>query len=386
MPAEPTWTVHQHGRHISTPPPPSELFVPTEARIRTPPVARQVSTPPPQYDYFTQTDPRIRNSPPLNPWNPYLRSYGRMYPYGIGVSQYDMTPRNYVMRENAPSQRPLANYQSPFRFMPTFREINPLGIGPIEMRREAAPVRPRSNRPSHHYRPREMSTDSESTSGYLGLHVIEISSDEEELQRPLAPEFSRRPDSNGTRLSLSRNHANKENILAHSRPENASSSPSHCTAPVEVKPNIHPHIRSASTDDSISSMPSHYQADETLALNLSNRMKRPHRYSPHVSSKHYRVCNEFHDTNSQSADEMEQARRKPNVNVIDNNVIPTSSSTSQPTDHDDRNHIERKFKIRIKREFKTEAKCKSESVDSEFVADTKEHLQPLIAENNIKQE
>lgn len=420
MSTESNWALRQHGRHINiSTPPPSEIFLPAEARIRSPSLPQRHPTPP-SYEIYPSSDGLRAASPPLNPWNPYLRSYGRVYPYGLGVNQYENQARNWLV-SNEPSQRPLQHYpQSRVHIVPTFRDLNPhasaLPLGE-SMRRTLS--RPRSNRSFLHYRGsgsvggggggggHEMADD-ENNSGYSSLPVIEISSDEEE-PRMMPVEMSTRPNSNNSSSARSsfNNHSNKENILHLQRFENAIRSPSHRTS-AESKPNIHAQMRRTSSEDSIPSSANHFhhqnhqpnhhhhhqhhnyhQQDETSALNLSNRMKRPHRYSPPQShpNKHYRINNEYRNsrqtpetTESHSADDESppiQARKKPNVNEIDTTVNSTSASISQPITNDD-NNIEQKFKIRIKREFKTEANSNSEIVDSETVVDTKEHLQPLI--------
>lgn len=379
-------------------------------------------------------------SPPLNPWNPYLRSYGRMYhPYGLGVNQYENPPRNWMV-SNEPSQRPLHSYQtSRIHLVPPFREFNPsLSAMPLgeSMRRTLS--RPRSNRSFLHYRSgaggansagsaggggsagvagsagvREM-TENENISGYSSLPVIEISSDEDE-PRSMPVELATRPDSNNssTIRPIAFNHSNKENIITRSSVENAIRSPSRRT-PAESKLNIHAQIRRTSFEDSNSTSANHHhhhnqvhhhhhnhhnhhhhqqhhQPDEALALNLSNRMKRRHSPPQSQQSKYCRIDTEYQnsrqtpgtiDSHNGSGDES-PAQKKPNINEIDTTINSTSANILQPIDNDE-NHIEQKFKIRIKREFKTEANSNSENVDSETVVDTKEHLQPLIAD--IKQE
>lgn len=424
MSTESNWPLRQPGRHINiSTPPPSEIFLPAEARIRSPSLPQRHPTPP-SYEIYPSSDGLRAASPPLNPWNPYLRSYGRVYPYGLGVNQYENPPRNWLV-SNEPTQRPLQQHypQSRIHIVPTFRDLNPhvsaLPLGE-SMRRTLS--RPRSNRSFLHYRGgggtadnggHEMADD-ENHSGYSSLPVIEISSDEEE-PRMMPVEMSIRPDSNNSSSARSsfNHHSNKENILSRQRFENAIQSPSRRT-PAESKPNIHAQIRRTSSEDSISSSANqfhhqnhqphhrhhqhhnhHQQPDET-ALNLSNRMKRPHRYSPQShQNKHHRINNEYRNsrqtpetTESHSADDESppiQARKKPNVNEIDTMVNPTNASISQPIANDD-NNIEQKFKIRIKREFKTEPNSNSEIVDSETVVDTKEHLQPLISDTDIKRE
>lgn len=134
------------------------------------------------------------------------------------------------------------------------------------------------------------------------------------------------------------------------------------------------------------------QSDDDSALNLSNRMKRSHRHPLQMPCKYFRPNEENQDENrntteSNSAEEIEQ-NEKPNVRELENNVNSTSASTSQQNDSTDNNHVEQKCKIRIKREFKIEANSNNETanenigenVDNEnTVAETKEHLKPLIA-------
>lgn len=423
MSTESNWALRHPGRQInmSTPPPP-EIFIPAEARSPALPQTMRHATPPP-YEVYQPSDGMRPVSPQLNPWNPYLRSYGRVY---YGVNQYENPPRNWLV-SNEPSQRPLQNYPSSrIHMVPSFRDFNAPNMSALplgeQMRRTLS--RPRSNRSFLHYRGtsnvvvgngggsnsngidgREM-VDDENISGYSSLPVIEISSDEDE-PRLMPVELAPRPDSNNsTSARSSFNHSNKENMVSRQRFENAARSPSRRIT-AESKPNIHAQIRRTSSEDSIATpanqnyhahhqhLHHHHQPDEALALNLSNRMKRPHRHSPPQShqSKHCRINNEHRNsrqtaetTESHSGDDspLIQARKKPNINEIDTTVNSTNASTTQAIDNDD-NNIEQKFKIRIKREFKTETNNNNtESVDNETVVDTKEHLQPLIAD--IKQE
>lgn len=435
MPAEQNWGVRNHGRHVNiSTPPPQELFpefIPVEsivnhggpeARIRSPARVTQRHVTPPPYEIFHPTDGVRAASPPLNPWNPYLRSYGRVYPYGLGVSQYENPSQNWMVANEPAQQRPLQNFQqSRVHLVPSFRDYNtnlsamPLGES---MRRTLS--RPRSNRSFLHYRGtgghsvnhHDVAED-ENNSGYSSLPVIEISSDDEDEPRVMPVELTMRPNSNNSSSARSSfNHSNKENILIRQRLA-THQSPSSRRTPAEVKPNIHAQMRRTSSEDSISSSanPHHHhhhhghhhphhahQANDASALNLSNRMKRPHRYSPPQSqqNKHYRLEGEHRNsrqtpetTDSHSADNespvQADKKQKPNVNEIDATINSTSASISQPINNDDdTNHVEQKFKIRIKREFKSETNNTSESADSESVVDTKEHLQPLIAD--IKQE
>lgn len=421
--AEQTWSSHQPRRHRVTPP----------SMIRAP------ITPPPasSFEYYT----RMRSSPPLNPWNPYLRSYGRVYPYNVAVNQYENAPQNYVvMRENSPQQVTPANYAAHVHLVappppppqPTYREF----------RMRQTLLRPiRSNRSSfHHYR--HGVQDAEISSGYSSLPVelIEISSDEEDNgdnARPghHTPSFSRR-HSEHNRTPCNRNGSNSAIVFVRS--------PSH-QMPVEPKSNSHaPHLRTTSSEENISSSRNHYQTDDGLALSLSNRMKRPLRFSPHSPSKLYRRSHasrrsdsnfSSENTSSYSNDEFENGRTRPSVclNNVNINAI-TTASTLQPinnsnndttndiqhhhnhhhhdhyhynnntnnnnssnnthnncndTDSNNEQNEQKPFKIRIKREFKIESNDMNKSnieniVNESVVVDTKAHLRPLIA--NIKQE
>lgn len=454
--AEQAWSAQQPRRHNLTPP----LLV---RAPQTPP--RHFSTPPPpasSFEYYTPpVETRLRSSLPLNPWNPFLRSYGRVYPYNVAVNDLD---HNYVvMRGNSSPERPAGNYstrihleaqrltpplQPPPQPQPeqqtqycNFAPVhNPLPMGE-SMRRALA--RPRSNhsRSFHHYR--HGPQDTETNSGYSSLPVelIEISSSDEEdneesAQRSNTPSSYLRRHSEHIRPTCSRNGSHASMFAR---------SPVHRVR-VKYVPNIHTaHMRPTSSEDNISSSANHYRTDaEPLALSLSNnRMKRPHRFSPHSPSKLYRrshgCCRSDsnhtpENTSPYNSDEFRNGRSRPRVCLNDSNINPIavaspsqaisnrmSSNNSNEGDNIDihqHNHHrsnsdahtcnanndtdnnnggssssnveqkEQKFKIRIKREFKIEPSDKSENnenVDSEsVVVDTKAHLQPLIA--NIKQE
>lgn len=394
---------------MSSTPPPLDLLIPTEPSGIRSPILPEPSITPPTYDVYPLSDQTIRNSPPLNPWNPYLRSYGRVYPYGLGVRQYENGPRNWMVSMRDEPVRPiLPNYQ-PVN-MQSIDYTLPRSSSPNVTEMRSALNRPRSNRSFLHYRNdgRDLA-EPEANLDYSTLPVIEISSEEDEDEaRSLPIELTRRFDGNNVRSPFNRSHANKENVLNRSRFENAFTCGLRRT-PAESKPIIHAHNRRSSSEESISSTANHqhYHHHMDDVLNLSNRMKRPHRHSPHVPNKHCRLNGECrHSRRSPETNELhnavepnETSNRRPNVDEIDNNVNSTSASTSQSIDNTD-NNMERKFKIRIKREFKTEFKpeIKTEfktefktelsndnvGADSEIAPDTKEHLKTLIT--NIKQE
>lgn len=397
LPSEPNWAMRQHGREnilMSTPPPP-DMFVPTEPRIQSP---QRQSTPPP-YEVYTQNDTNLRATPPLNPWNPYLRSYGRVYPYGLHANQYENEPRNWgdSIRDERTPRSLLSHYQ--IGYLPVIRTQISFGTVPNvdDVRRNL--VRTRPNRVFLYRGVAHAGANAENHSGCSNLPVIEISSDEEEA-RSLPVDFSRITENNSDTAhpSFNRSSRNKENILIHSRLGNVTSSPTRRT-PVESKPNIQTHSRRTSSDGNISSTANHHhhhqhhnhQTDDGMNVN-SRIMKRPHRHSPYGPIKQYRDNNECRHSRltpenieSHTTDEQDElANRKPNVNEIDNNVNSTNANTSQAVITDE-NIIERKFKIRIKSEFKIEpSNNNSEHVDNEIVVDTKEPLQSLIAD--IKQE
>lgn len=252
--------------------------------------------------------------------------------------------------------------------------------------------RPRSNRSFLHYRNETRDLpEPEANSDYPTLSVIEISSEEDEEEaRSLPIELTRRFDGNSARSSFNRCNANKENLMNRSRLENDNTCEQRRT-PAETKPIIHAHRRRSSSEESISSTANHQHYHHTDdVLNLSNRMKRPHRYSPQVPNKYCRLngecrhgrCSPETSEVHGAAERNEMANRRPHVDETDN-VNSTSASTLQSNDDTD-NNMERKFKIRIKREFKIEPTNDNEGADSEAAHDTKEHLKTLIT--NIKQE
>lgn len=358
LPAEPTWSAHQPRRHNITPP----LLV---RAPMTPP--RQFSTPPPpasSFEYYTpQIESRMRSSLPLNPWNPFLRSYGRVYPYNVGVNDQS-APHNYVvMRENSSPERPSANYTTRIHLVaqpPTpppapqpappqqqppplsqhqyceYAPVhNPLPMGE-SMRRTLA--RPRSNhsRSFHHYR--HGVQDTEASSGYSSLPVelIEISSSDEEddrgnARRSTTPSYLRR-HSEHVRPTCNRNGSHNAVVFARS--------PVHRVR-VKYVPNIHPtHMRTTSSEENISTSGNHYRTERADNEPLINRMKRPHRFSPHSPSKLYRrshgCCRSDsssyrpENTSPYNSDEFGNGRSRPRLCLNDSNVNPTTvASTSQ---------------------------------------------------------
>lgn len=347
------------------------------------------STPPLPTEHVLQADARLIPSPPLNPWNPYLRSYGRVYPYSL---QYENSPRNWIYpqtAENESSERSLPSYQSRSQLNQSFREfdstVNSLPLGDT-LRQNL--TRPRSNRSFHHYRNGIIDmAGAEEYPRHVNLPVIEISSDEEDT-RPMPADFFRPSDRHSGHSSFGRHNGNKENILTRSRLDHAVSSPLRRIS-AELRPNGLQHIKNAYSDENIPSSANRSHTDE-LAMNLSNRMKRPNRHSLHGSSKHYRLNNDAdnrhtpENTNSNSSNGSEPVRKRSNVSENDVNVNTTSAMPSEPIDDsngEDAN-VDRKFKIRIKREFKCEPKNngENESNKNDDAIDTKENLRPIIAD------
>lgn len=429
-------------------------------------VRAPLTPPPPSAPSFAYYRPieasGMRQSPPMNPWNPYFRNYGRLYPYNVPLNQYESAPpQNYVVMRESSSQQP-TNYatRAPCEFLAADRVRigvqprvhlvhtaspplpppvapqplsqhfnNPLPMGE-SMRRTLA--RPRSNhsRSFHHYR--HGVQDTEISSGYSSLPVIEISSEEEENNGDAMPcirasPFLRR-HSEHTRPLCNRNTSN--NVIRNIR------SPAQ-RLPIEPKSNQHTsHLRTTSSEDNLSSSGSQHHANESFALSSNNRVKRPHRFSSHSPSKVFRRSHGCRRSDSNytpenvspySNEASESGRNRPRVCLNESNInVEPGPSTSQSISnrnsnndiyhrHHDHHHQqqhndthngnnnhnnsdgsnndqieqkEQKFKIRIKREFKIEPNDKSENnenADSESVViDTKAHLQPLIA--NIKEE
>lgn len=426
--AESSWAMRDHGRHhgISSTPPPQppipEVFISTETRARSPNLAEPRAMTPSSSFYANG----MRSStPPMNPWNPYLRSYGRIYePYNLSLNQYDTTPSNWMV-SNETSQRSMPNYQlsSHVHMMPSFRFDTY-----STMRRALS--RPRSNRSFLQYSVAERET-TEPNLFVSSVPVIEISSDEEEAARAIPLELSRQTSAISS-IHSTGDDSSSEN---RSRIEPTTALPEQRTL-TESKP-IKPLYfrRRSSSEESTSSTgdynrhhhhnnehnyqlphphphphphPRYYvpqrRHSESPALNLSSGMKRSHPHSPpHQPIKRSRSPGpsilsrpmnyfardtpiaELNESHS-SDDEPEERNTKPNVSLIDADIKPsvraiTPSPSTSNNNADDDNNIEHKIKIRIKREFKTEAtntECVENNVES------KEHLRPLIAE--FKQE
>lgn len=414
LPAESTWTTMNDDnnrlrfptRHLAVvTPPPNEYFLqpmPSRVRMLTPPppsagqymMGSSPPPPPPEHEHVMPTDARlISSSSPLNPWNPYLRSYGRVY-HNL---PYENSPQNWVIsnRENDSTHQSLPTYQSRAQLDPSYREFDST-LNPIPSRGMYTLRRPRSsNRSFHHYRDvaRNVGDSGEHANGYMSLPVIEISSDEEDT-RPMPADFFRPTNRNGSHSpSFSRCNPNSGVVLTPFVRRSVLSPSNRNLA--EFRSNGLQHIKNAYSDENISSTANH-EGTSTAALNLCNKMKRPHRHSLHSSSKHFRVNHpseerdsrntpETTNSNSSASNDAEQLQRKPNVNEINTSVNTTSSMPSNYSIDNDDGNVERKFKIRIKNEFKCEPKSSGENSEpSNDVVDTKENLQPLIAD--IKKE
>lgn len=396
MPVDDTSRMRFSTRHLTaiTPPPPTDYFLqPIQNPISsTPPPPSQphisgflvASTPPPSE---MPGDMRLTSSPPLNPWNPYLRSYGRVYPYSL---QYENSPRNWVFPTTVPesSEQPLPNYPSRTR-LGSFREFDSsVNSMPLCGTLRQNLSRSRSDRSFHHYR----------TDGFRDMvgsddhieRVIEISSDEEDIIRPMPADFFLSSDRENGHSSFGRHNVNKENILTRSRLGNRASSPLRRIS-TESRPNGLEHIKNAYSDENIATSANQSHANEPIAIDLCNKLKRPHRHSLHGPSKHLRINingmvnqNTPETTNSNSSDESDHERKMPNITEIASNVNATNALPSESsTNNNQTSSGEQKFKIRIKNEFKCEPKSNGDNT-SNNVVDTKENLQSTIADIKIE--
>lgn len=293
----------------------------------------------------------MRSSMPLNPWNPFLRSYGRVYPYNAAAVN-DLDHNYVVMRGNTSPERPSTNYSTRIHLMAqrltpplqpppqqpqpqpqycNFAPVhNPLPMGE-SMRRALA--RPRSNhsRSFHHYR--NGVQDVETNSGYSSLPVelIEISSSEEEEEEEDNEENAQRSNTPSSYLRRHSEHIRPTCSRNGSHASMLARSPVHRVR-VKYVPNIHgSQMRPTSSEDNISSSGNHYRTDaEPLALSLSNnRMKRPLRFSPHSPSKLYRrshgCCRSdsnhtSENTSPYNSDEFGNGRSRPRLCLNDSNT------------------------------------------------------------------
>lgn len=401
MPAESSWVASDDTsrmrfstRHLTaiTPPPPTDYFLqPIQNPVTsTPPPPSQphisgfmvASTPPPSE---MPADVRLTSSPPLNPWNPYLRSYGRVYPYSL---QYENSPRNWVFppRENEPSEQPLPNYPPRTR-LGSFREFDStVNSMPLCGTLRQNLSRSRSDRSFHHYR-NDGIRDMVGSDDHM--RVIEISSDEEDIIRPMPADFFLSSDRENGHSSFGRHNTNKENLLTRSRLGNLSSSPLRRIS-TESRPNGLEHIENAYSDENISSIANQSHPIEPIAIDLCNKLKRPHRHSLHGPSKHLRINingtvnrNTPETTNSNSSDESDHERKMPNITEIASKVNATNAIPSESSTNNENSSGEQKFKIRIKNEFKCEPKNNGDN-SSNNIVDTKENLKSTIADIKIE--
>lgn len=340
--------------------------------------------PVPYMPQFEPMYPQIPNAPRtpehMNPWNPYLRNYGRVYnPYSVTASLHNNSipiqpnwvnlTRNNLMCRTHPNNEMLS---IPFQTYRSNASLDRFASSPSrESPHRTLHSRPRSNQSSHHYQRSTPLQNIEQNFDYSSLPPIEISScSSDEDETPLST----------VARTLNRN---KSNCLSCKNKENAS----HDMSFGSTKFNNN-NLPVASTSNN--------EHETNSPLGLSNRMKRSHQSPQHNANKLQRIngdsqtdqnenssigyrFNRIHCSNRNTDNSVDQVEVKPDIIKIEK----TGDSTSIDNQSNSEQNVKRNL-IKTEPIVKNESNSSKESSDEECANDSKKNLPFLL--NGIKKE
>lgn len=312
----------------------------------------------------------------MNPWNPYLRNYGRVYnPYSVTAIHNNAIAsqpnwvnltRNNLMCRTHPNNELLS---IPFQTYRSNASLDRFASSPSrESPHRTLHSRPRSNQSSHHYQRSTPLQNIEQNFNYSSLSPIEISdSSSDEDEKPLS----------AVARTLNASNRNKSNCLSCKNKENES----------------HDSYTFGNTKFNNSlAMPStsNNEHETNSPLGSSNRMKRSHQSPQHNANKFQRIngdshvdqnennnvdyrLNRLHCSNQNIENSVDQVEVKPDIIKIEK----TADSTSM----DNQSNSEQKIKktsIKIERNVKNEQNSDKESSDDDFISGPRKRLQLVL--------
>lgn len=298
----------------------------------------------------------------LNPWNPYFRTYGRVYPYNVATT-YPEPEWNHSRTLYSLLGQPASNANECNIPFSTYRSNLYSTASP----HSSLVSRPRSTH--RHMRTPNRPTERNSVAPVIS---IELSSDEDDL----SSESVRALD--GSDASSVSSHATRP-IDMKDRLLNGFASTS--ARKTEPKPIFFDKPKHSSRTDSVTST----ESIDVPPLNFSNRLKRARQTTTQgdQTSKVFRINNRpirraFEEPQSdESIDSNNRPDIKPNLNVIEE--IERNADSTCPDDQPDADSDGAQNLVNLKREVKKEP-----STMSECSEDTKGNLQSLLI--SIKKE
>lgn len=299
----------------------------------------------------------------LNPWNPYFRTYGRVYPYGVSSTYEDPAPApNWSHHRSIYSLlgQPVSNSNDCSIPFSTYRSNLFSSTSP----HSSLVSRPRSAN-------RHMRTPNRPTEQHLAVPnnmiSIELSSDEDDL----SSESVRALD--GSDASSLSNHATRPLEIRGKLLNYVLPSTSDRKTPNDPKPFQFGKPKHSSRTDSVTSTDS----IEAPPLNFCNRLKRTHHVTAQAAgaNKLFRINNNINCSNRPQLDEQQSDESvdsslavvdlvdvKPILRRIDEN------NESNCTDNNNQNQDDATViikRVNIKREVKNEPNTVSDFSEDE---------------------
>lgn len=305
------------------------------------------------------THPNAQRTPDqLNPWNPYFRTYGRVYPYGVSSTYEDPAPVpnwNHSRTMYSLLGQPVSNSNDCSIPFSTYRSNLFSSTSP----HSSLVSRPRSA--NRHMRTPNRPIEQHLVAPNNNLISIELSSDEDDL----SSESVRALD--GSDASSLSNHATK--LLNYVLP-----STSDRKTPIDPKPFQFGKPKHSSRTDSVTSTDS--IENSVPPLNFCNRLKRTHHGTAHAAgaNKLFRINNNIHCPNRRQLDEQQSDESvdsslavvdlvdvKPILNRIDEN----NESNFTVNNNNENQGAASIAPINIKREVKNEPNTVSDCSEDE---------------------
>lgn len=299
----------------------------------------------------------------LNPWNPYFRTYGRVYPYGVSSTYEDpaLIPNwGHPRAMYSLLGQPISNSNDCSIPFSTYRSNLFSSMSP----HSSLVSRPRSA--NRHIRTPIRSTEPHLTAPN-NMISIELSSDDDDL----SSESVRALD--GSDASSLSNHATRPLEFRGKLLNYVLPSTSERKTPIDPKPFQFGKPKHSSRADSVTSTDS----IEAPPLNFCNRLKRTHHVTAPAlpANKFFRINNNINCSNRRQLDEQQQSDESfdSNLAVVDlMDVKPTlnrieENNESNYTDNNNRNQDEASIApiIIIKREIKNEPNTVSDCSEDE---------------------
>lgn len=302
----------------------------------------------------------------LNPWNPYFRTYGRVYPYGVSSTYEDPAPVPHWGHSRAMYSllgQPVSNSNDCSIPFSTYRSNLFSSTSP----HSSLVSRPRSAN-------RHMRTPNRPTEQHLAapnnMISIELSSDEDDL----SSESVRALD--GSDASSLSNHATRPLEIRGKLLNYVLPSTSDQKMPIDPKPFQFGKPKHSSRADSVAST----ESIEVPPLNFCNRLKRAHQVTAQAAgaNKLFRINNDINCPNRRQLDEQQSDESvdsslavvdlreyKPTLNKIEeNNDSNCTDNNNQNQNQDGANIVPINIKREVKNEPNTVSDCSEDEIET----------------------